>query len=145
MSANLADSKTWWVAKPWLRKSLVGFFAVAFLWLAFLVFVLVFVADDVPWGMMVSAIINPIVAACVWTTVRQRTHGDINGLVIAGPLQSRHIGWAEVASTEAPASRWETPQVQAKLVDGTAVALPDASVLDASDLESMKNNGREEI
>ena len=111
--------------------------ALFWLTLGFMVYV-VLAAEDVARGTLISACINPVVAACVWGNTRQRTQAGVDGLRIVGPLKSRRIRWSDVAEVTTPRTRWREHWVQVDLTDGTSVHPIGVPVSAVEELEAMR-------
>lgn len=130
-----ASERTWWASGPWFRKFVPVWFALTL----FLLGYLVLVSEDVPTGTMISAVINPVVAASLWTTVRQRTLAGPDGLTVVRALRTRSLPWEEVSWIGGGSTgRWPI-QARAGLADGSTVSLGGVRTSDVKELESLRN------
>ena len=130
-------SRTWGIGRRWLRVSIAVFFWVTLCFLAYVV-----AADDVPRSMLISASINPLVAAGAWANLRQRTHADAGGLRLVGLLRTRRIGWPEVAAVTTDRTRWREEYLRVELTDGTVVRPVGVPASAAEELETMRVRSR---
>lgn len=133
MSRAAPESRTWWISRRWVRVSVVVFF-----WAAVGLLVSVLLADDVRWQTLVSAVINPLVALGAWTTMRQRTQADGNGLRLVGPVRSRRISWSEVCEVTTTRARWGEHTLRVDLTDGTSVHPVGVPASVVHELETMR-------
>lgn len=129
-----ASERTWWASPPWFRKFVPVWFVLTLFFLGYLLLL----SDDVPTGTMISAVINPVVAATMWTAVRQRTHAGSEGLTVVGALRTRSLPWEEVSCIASSGTGRLPIQARAGLADGSTVSLGGVRSSDVKELESLR-------
>jgi hypothetical protein len=112
-------------------------FAAVWLPITAILLIATFFIEDLHWGARLSAVSNVIAGLGFLVMARSGSSADVDGIEIT-QLRTRRLPWTTVAELRPDAAgRWAT-SVQARLTDGTTVALPGVPAADLPRLEDLR-------